>query len=1238
MKVRIRKQGYVPIEPAAGMAAVENTLGNNLLAPAVFATDEVNAFETMQLSGNGYLASSSRGPQVRLPSFIPCELSHFSNDGEFDQAIARVLSSTIQHNPVTADSPSMQRWLQPLRQQPKIQESHATVLADWRSALRDWAALESGNAAFIDLVAACVDGLPGILSGAVKATDVIFPKGSFELVQGIYQGNACTDYFNELTAEVVEALLVEWQDMSALPAKIIEIGAGTASTTRKVIDRIVNTETCEEGLNLDIGSYCFTDISRAFLVRAESEFEQHQFFRSQIFDVSKMPADQKVENDFDVAIATNILHATLDIRQSLRNLKGVLRQNGVLVINELANTNWFSHATFGLLEGWWVHRDGHLRLPHSPILNEQTWLDILAEEGFQAQTVSRSSDGGQMLIVAISDGVVRGLNLGGNLPGSGIATASEAVDPDRVIEPEPQVLTEKTVARVDLSVVEEPAGQQGANRVTLIDRVADCVAAVLRMPLAQLKPTENLGNYGVDSILMVQLSDALGQIDDRIDTALLYELTSVAQIAEFIAERFGPSVARLQTDYRTEQASTHPLERQKNTAEHTQDISKLFGANEQVVPAQASHDMAIIGMAGRFPGAADTAAFWELLREGRSAIAEIPVDRWKLDDFYESNPDEAVACGRSYSKWGGFVSGAHSFDYGHFNISPRDAKAMDPQERLLLEVAYHTFEDAGYVKETLADQYASQVGVFVGVTSVGFNLFGPELWRQGENTYPRTSFGSMANRVSYHFDLHGPSMSIDTLCSSSLVALHEAHTHLIAGSCKLALVCGVNVYSHPSKYVELCKQRMLSPRGRCSAFGADADGFVPGEAVVGVILKPLSAAERDRDQILGVLKGSVVNHDGRTLGYTVPNPGAQKDLITDALADAGVHANQISYVETHGTGTKLGDPIEIQGLRAAFDGDDAGVQTRPDSKSRCGLGSVKTNVGHSEAAAGLVSVIKVLLQMQNQTLVPSLNADKLSPTLNIENTLFDVVRNARPWELRQDQDKRLAGVSSFGAGGANAHVVLSEYVKPERVFNADVPTVVPISARSFEQLLELAKRTMQCFLRPDAEYALADIAYTLKVGREAFPHRLAIVAQSVQELASRLDFFLNDQRAAQGVHYHKLDTDEVEPGTDRAALSQDPYELAELWVNGKFSDWHGFTSNDGGMRVGLPGYVFLEKKLSLFKPGSQQGNLQKAQTGTVERNDSENDANNKERVLNALSELQNGSVKITDVIEMLDNP
>ncbi|WP_257389582.1 type I polyketide synthase, partial [Tahibacter caeni] len=420
-------------------------------------------------------------------------------------------------------------------------------------------------------------------------------------------------------------------------------------------------------------------------------------------------------------------------------------------------------------------------------------------------------------------------------------------------------------------------------------------------------------------------------------------------------------------------------------------------------PAARERDVAIVGLAGRYPQADDLDRFWEVLRDGRDCITEIPAGRWDHARYFDADRNRA---GKSYSKWGGFLSDIDKFDPLFFSIAPKEAELLDPQERLFLETAWQTVEDAGYGRQSLA---GTRTGVYVGVMWGQYELYGVDSLAAGHVGVPSSSQASIANRVSYFFNLHGPSIALDTMCSSSLTAIHLACEEIRRGNIDAAIAGGVNVSVHPHKYLTLSQGKFAASDGRCRSFGAGGDGYVPGEGVGAVFLKPLEHALRDGDHIYGVVRASSINHGGKTNGYTVPNPNAQAELIRAALDQARIAPQSLDYIEAHGTGTALGDPIEITGLSKALAETD-------ESGWRCAIGSVKSNIGHLESAAGIAALTKVLLQLRHGALVPSLHAEPANPHIDFARTPFRVQTALAPWPRRDGQPRR-SGISSFGAGG-----------------------------------------------------------------------------------------------------------------------------------------------------------------------------------------------------------------------------
>jgi acyl transferase domain-containing protein len=502
--------------------------------------------------------------------------------------------------------------------------------------------------------------------------------------------------------------------------------------------------------------------------------------------------------------------------------------------------------------------------------------------------------------------------------------------------------------------------------------------------------------------------------------------------------------------------------------------------------------IAIIGTGCRFPGAVDPAAFWRLMENGVDAVKEIPASRWSLEELYDADPD---APGKMSSRWAGLLDSIDTFDPEFFGISPREAIAMDPQQRLLLEVAWEALENAGQGPRALAQ---GQTGVFIGMTG---DEYAQLFYQAGDLAVFNTYFASgiarsvASGRISYVLGLQGPNLSIDTACSSSLVAVHTACLNLRMGECRVAIAGGSNIVLSPEVGIAFSKAHMMAPDGRCKTFDSRADGFVRGEGCGIVVLKRLSDAVVDSDNILAVIRGSAVNQDGRSSGLTVPNAKSQEGVIRQALANGGVKPEEISFVEAHGTGTSLGDPIEAHALAAVL-----GPGRTPENPLV--VGSVKTNVGHLESTAGVAGLIKLVLSLQHEKIPANLHFQKMNPHIDWSGMPVEIPVAPRTWN-RADK-KRIAGVSAFGFSGTNAHVVVEEApARKERARGLERPLhVLGLSARSETALKELEGRYAAAL--GNSIEALGDICFTANLGRIHFEHRSSVVGATVQEVRRKL--------------------------------------------------------------------------------------------------------------------------------------
>jgi natural product biosynthesis luciferase-like monooxygenase protein len=507
---------------------------------------------------------------------------------------------------------------------------------------------------------------------------------------------------------------------------------------------------------------------------------------------------------------------------------------------------------------------------------------------------------------------------------------------------------------------------------------------------------------------------------------------------------------------------------------------------------QQLHDpIAIIGMGCRFPGGANSPEqFWTLLRDGVDAIEQVPPDRWSVDEFYDPDPETP---GKTYTKTGGFLRNVDRFDARFFRISAREAASMDPQQRLLLEVSWEALENAGIPADTLS---GSATGVFVGLTVEDYAKLVCRTDLARADIY--TATGNVANiaagRLSYFYGFRGPSLTVDTACSSSLVSLHLACQSLRSGECETALAAGVNLILAPDNTIAVSRARMLSPDGRCKAFDSRADGYARSEGCGVVVLERLSRAVAQGRRVLAVIRGSAVRQDGARSGLTVPNGLAQQAVMDAALRAARVDPAEVAYIEAHGTGTALGDPIEIEAI--------AGVYGRRARTQPLVIGALKTSVGHMESAAGVGGVIKTVLALRHERIPPHLHLQTVNPDIFLDEIPATIPRSSMPWP--DGQARRLAGVSSFGSCGTIAHVIVEAAPDVTPSTPDPDPQWLPLSAASEPALVQLAS-SFDAFLSTQPDEALADVCHTARVGRSRLAHRVAVVGRTVSEMRKRLD-------------------------------------------------------------------------------------------------------------------------------------
>jgi acyl transferase domain-containing protein len=667
------------------------------------------------------------------------------------------------------------------------------------------------------------------------------------------------------------------------------------------------------------------------------------------------------------------------------------------------------------------------------------------------------------------------------------------LNPVRPATPVAATATPESSAAVAIDVVADARG--GA-----LELVRGLFAKRVGKHKAQLDTGASYYELGLTSTalleLVTDLSDALGE---SLTPTLLFECTSMNELADHLAQHFGDKCAQ--------QGSSMQEKKTENPQPSMKPEASSRASRLPSTMTGTAHDIAIVGLSGRYPGSRNLGDFWRNLSGGVDCVVEVPESRWGLDGFFDEDKDQP---GRSYCKWGGFIDGVDEFDALYFNISPREAQVMDPQARLFLESVAEVLEDGGYTRRRLREAGVS-VGVYVGAMYNQYRGEGSGV--EQESILALSSYSAMANRVSYYFGFDGPSMAIDTMCSSSTVAIHQACKDLISGECHMAVAGGVNLSIDPRKYVGLSQIQLLGSSANSRSFSG-SDGYLPSEGVGTVLLKRLDDALADGDRILAVIKASASNHSGHSSGYSVPSPNAQAKVMETCLARAGVDKTTITYVEASANGSSLGDAVELSALRKVFG-------TSPDSAHSCVLGSVKSNIGHPEAVSGMAQLSKVVLQLTHGQIVPSIHVDQLSPTVQLEGATFAFSQALMPWtraiQPNGDPLPRRALINSFAAGGTYASLVVEEYIPASDVAartDLDVaPQLMVLSAKSEERLKVKAEQLMAHLIEHE-QADLEALAYTLQIGRESMACRLAWVARDRQALLSGLKTYVSGGQSA----------------------------------------------------------------------------------------------------------------------------
>ncbi|WP_155661238.1 beta-ketoacyl synthase N-terminal-like domain-containing protein, partial [Priestia megaterium] len=1029
----------------------------------------------------------------------------------------------------------------------KYNDNIDIIWQEWDERKNFW--LQDPNLkAKVNLAEVALKALPDILTGKIKPTEILFPNSSMELVEGIYKNNIISDCFNEVVADTVVAYLKQRRRKDPSTCiRIIEIGAGTGGTSSRVFQKL-------QPYQENVQEYCYTDISKGFLMHAEQKYGlENPYLTYKIFNVEEMPIQQDIQvGEYDLVIATNVLHATKNIRQTLRNTKAVLRKNGLLILNEMNSNSLFNHVTFGLLEGWWMYEDQELRIPGCPGLSLDNWKIVLQSEGFRSIFCPSKEihNFGQQIIVAESDGVVRQKQ-----QKKALNNASQLV----------KTRERKISSDFNDQIVED----------YIKEKISEKISESLKLDMNVIDVDGSFADYGLDSITGVHLVQAIIQeFPIELKITDLFDYSSVNQLTNYILLQYKHVITASLAENKKQEEKFQPIVAKPDAEQmpikkviQESAMGPMLSKERDSLPKDA---IAIIGMSGRFPKSKNLGELWEHLANGTDLLDK--VSRWDLSTYYPK--------GTEYCNDGGFLDDIDKFDPLFFNISGIEATHMDPQQRIFLEESWKALEDAGYAGDSVK---GSSCGVYVGYNGGDYQQF------QFDQAPPQAMWGNAGSvipaRISYYLDLQGPAVAIDTACSSSLVSIHLACQGLRMRETSMALAGGVFIQSTPRFYLTANNAGMLSPTGRCRTFDDRADGFVPGEGAGVLVLKRLEDALEDGDHIYGVIRGSGINQDGTTNGITAPSANSQERLERYVYDTYQINPEEIQMVEAHGTGTRLGDPIEYEALTRAF-------RHYTNRQKYCVIGSIKTNIGHTAASAGVAGLLKVLLSLQHKQLPPSIHFKTENSNIQFQGSPFYVNTSLVDWNISSDS-KRCAAISAFGFSGTNAHMVIEEAPKVVRRHINKPGYMIVLSARTHEQLKQQAEQLI-AYCERESQVDIGNMSFTLLVGRKHLNHRLACIAYNPQELLGFLRKWIDKGEYYQ-VHHSKIQGigHRQQPSLRgygnqciencRTTMQDSNYleqlaAIADLYVQGYELDFSKLFIGEDYSRISLPTYPFAKER------------------------------------------------------------
>lgn len=994
----------------------------------------------------------------------------------------------------------------------------------------------------LTLLQRCGIDLASALTGKVNALTLLFPNGIHSSSGKMYESSTFAQVYNTVVAKIISDFCNELQKDTQI--SLLEVGAGTGGTTTYVLEALSHLQ------NVD---YTFSDISPSFLSAAQNKYSEYKNIDYKLVDLERDFTSQNIHpQQYHIILAANVIHATSNPAAIIEKLKQLLAPGGILVFLELIKPQPWLDLTFGLTTGWWKSTEAAMR--HYPLLSVSEWEALLAQANFAQTTIIKPSLNRPL---PVEQAII-------------ICQVKHTAHPHMSTkQPTQSIVSTANTKAIKTLVQSMNAEDTPMSKVQ--KTVAEQVQRVLQLGTATIPPGRSFHDLGLDSLLAIEITKGIRQqLEIDINPIVFFEYPTLSELCQHIYQANGKAIdALFSID------STSSPETVSTPSVNTPPYPKITHNGSGEPDTYQDTDIAIIGMACRFPKAPDLESYWELLQSGGEAIVEIPETRWDWASYFDEEPGKA---GKTYSRWGGYIEDVDLFDARFFNVSPKEATLMDPQQRLLLETTWHALENAGYAGEAVAD---TATGVFVGCSYNHYlQLLNRELPSDSSNYFAAlgNNHSILANRISFFLNLNGPSIVVDTLCSSSLTALHMACRSIHNNESTMAIVGGVNLLLNVDHYLSMSHMRSYAPDGRCKTFDHRADGFVSGEGLGVILIKPLAQALQDGDHVQAVIKGTAVNHNGRSNGLTAPNAAHQADVIRQAHQSAKWDLQTVSLIEAHGTGTALGDPIEVEGLSQVF-------TPRDDSTPPCYLGAVKTNIGHLESAAGIAGLMKVVLAMKHGVIPPTLNFEKINPFINLKETPFRINTDGIPWNFVK---KRRAGISAFGLGGVNAHIAIeaSPETKPPTTLTPGL-FLFPLSATNEKSLNILI--TDHCnFLQNGLEDRFIDCCYTASIGRGHFTHRLAILTTGPTDLLHKLDTFLHAQNKQNSQNKHIFynvaypddlaDPTRHEPQDYLVDTEATLIDVAQAYILGKRINWQHLYAPFSVKKTNLPIYPFTQTR------------------------------------------------------------